>query len=98
LISYNLMWNKSYSILILNNYHYDNYLNSNRYNELNVSKGHICNFLQNSHNISGSENKTGKKVGFYMAFCVVNSNCSSRVSHRSPNESSTRLDSSMKMQ
>jgi len=35
LISYNVMWNKSYSILILNNYRYDNYLNSNRYNKLN---------------------------------------------------------------
>jgi hypothetical protein len=39
------MWNKSYSIFILNNYRYDNYLNFNRYNELNVSEGHICNFL-----------------------------------------------------
>jgi len=29
------MWNKSYSIFILNNYRYDNYLNSNRYNKLN---------------------------------------------------------------
>jgi hypothetical protein len=46
MISYNLMWNKSYLIFILNNYRYDNYLNSNRYNELNVSEGHICNFLQ----------------------------------------------------
>jgi hypothetical protein len=45
MISYNLMWNKSYSIFILNNYRYDNYLNFNRYNELNVSEGHICNFL-----------------------------------------------------
>jgi hypothetical protein len=45
MISYNLMWNKSYLIFILNNYRYDNYLNSNRYNELNVSEGHICNFL-----------------------------------------------------
>jgi hypothetical protein len=38
MISYNLMWNKSYLIFILNNYRYDNYLNSNRYNELNVSE------------------------------------------------------------
>jgi hypothetical protein len=45
MISYNLMWNKSYLIFILKNYRYDNYLNSNRYNELNVSEGHICNFL-----------------------------------------------------
>jgi hypothetical protein len=37
---------KSYSIFILNNYRYDNYLNFNCYNELNVSEGHICNFLQ----------------------------------------------------
>jgi hypothetical protein len=29
------MWNKSYLIFILNNYRYDNYLNSNRYNKLN---------------------------------------------------------------
>jgi hypothetical protein len=29
------MWNKSYSIFILNNYRYDNYLNFNRYNKLN---------------------------------------------------------------
>jgi hypothetical protein len=35
MISYNLMWNKSYLIFILNNYRYDNYLNSNRYNKLN---------------------------------------------------------------
>jgi hypothetical protein len=56
------MWNKSYLIFILNNYRYDNYLNSNRYklnnyrydnylnsnryNELNMSEDHICNFLQ----------------------------------------------------
>jgi hypothetical protein len=26
MISYNLMWNKSYLIFILNNYRYDNYL------------------------------------------------------------------------
>jgi hypothetical protein len=37
------MWNKSYSILILNNYRYDNYLNSNRYNELN--NYHYDNYL-----------------------------------------------------
>jgi hypothetical protein len=48
MISYNLMFNKSYLIFILNNYRYDNYLNSNRYNKLNVSEGHICNFLHNS--------------------------------------------------
>jgi hypothetical protein len=60
MISYNLMWNRSYLIFILNNYRYDNYLNSNRYNKLNnyrydnylnfnrynKLKGHICNFLQ----------------------------------------------------
>jgi hypothetical protein len=35
MISYNLMWNKSCLIFILNNYRNDNYLNSNRYNKLN---------------------------------------------------------------
>jgi hypothetical protein len=35
MISYNLMWNKSYLIFILKNYRYDNYLNSKRYNKLN---------------------------------------------------------------
>jgi hypothetical protein len=47
MISYNLMWNKSYLIFILNNYLYDNYLSSNRYNKLNNYRYDI--YLNSNH-------------------------------------------------